>query len=144
MQTEQAEDIEVWRGRPAWSTYALLWVFVTILVIRALVSLRMGYGESLLFHGAAVGMLAGLAVLLRQTTLYRITRRGVYQTRGWVGGGERLIPMDAIESVTRVQGPLERAFGSGDVILQLKTGITERISGVKDPEVVCNKIRAMI
>jgi membrane protein YdbS with pleckstrin-like domain len=134
----------VWAGRPAWSTYIWLWIFVTIFAARGVVFLWMGYWSSAAFHGIVIGMLTALAVFLRETMHYRVTREAVYRSKGILGKAEQPYPLSTIETVSKEQGPLERMFGSGNVILHLKTGIRERLSGVKDPDVVCNKIRAML
>ncbi|MCI0526036.1 MAG: PH domain-containing protein [Nitrospira sp.] len=134
----------VWRGKPAWSSYIYLWIFATIFAIRGLISLRMGYWTGALFHLATIGMLAFLAIFLHQTTHYRVTREAIYRARGILGKDEQSFPISSIDSVSKQQGPLERLLGSGNVILHLKGGIRERLAGVKDPDVVCNKIRAML
>lgn len=134
----------VWEGRPAWGYYFFLWFFVAILGVRGGISLRMGYPGSMMIHLAGVAMLVALALFLRRTTRYRVTRRAVSRSEGFFGEGVRSFPISSIASVRELQGPLDRILGCGDVMLYLKDGTGERLSGVKDPEVVCRKIAALL
>jgi membrane protein YdbS with pleckstrin-like domain len=134
----------VWAGRPAWGHYFFLWFFVAILGVRGVVSLWMGYHASVAFHLAGIAVLAALAVFLRRTTRYRLTRQSVFRSDGILGENERSFPLSAIASVREQQGPLERWLGCGDVMLYLKDGTRERLTGVKDPEVVSRKIAALL
>ena len=134
----------VWIGKPSWSTYVFIWVFVVIMIIRGIVSLRLGSIEGLLFHLATVLMLVAITVFLRQTTSYYVTRKAVHRSSGIFGRGEKVIPISTIESVNELQGPFDRLWGTGDVLLHIKGGSRERLAGVKDPEVVGRKIRALL
>jgi membrane protein YdbS with pleckstrin-like domain len=134
----------VWVGKPAWSAYVFLWFFAAIIAIRGIISFRLGYWDSMLFHFALVGMLSALACFLRQTTHYKVTRRAVHRSKGFLGKEERSFPLETIASVEELQGPLDRLLGSGDVVLHLKEGTRQRLAGVKDPDVVCRKIRALL
>jgi membrane protein YdbS with pleckstrin-like domain len=134
----------VWIGKPAWSAYVFLWFFAAIMAIRGIISFRLGYWDSMLFHLAVVGMLSALAFFLRRSTHYKVTRKAVHRSKGFLGKEEQTFPLTAIVSVDEQQGPLDRLFGSGDVVLHLKEGTRQRLAGVKDPDVVCRKIRALL
>jgi membrane protein YdbS with pleckstrin-like domain len=144
MDASMGGEPPVWEGRPALGNYFFLWFFVAILGVRGWISLRMGYLESMMIHLAGIAMLVVLALFLRGTTRYRVTRRAVSRSEGFFGEGERSFPISAIASVRELQGPLDRLLGCGDVMLYLKDGTRERLSGVKDPEVVCRKIAALL
>ena len=68
----------------------------------------------------------------------------VYRTIGVLGKAEQTFPLKAIASVSIRQGPLDRFFGIGTVLLHFKEGSRERLIGVKDPDVVCRKITALL
>lgn len=133
----------VWEGQPAWSHYVFLWVFVGIISLRSVMFLLLGYGTNVPFHFALVGMLIALAIFLRRTTRYRVTRQAVHRAYGILGKGDQGFPLADFESVDFFQGPLDRLFNSGTVVLVTKVGERIRLGGVKDPEVVCNKIKAL-
>ena len=141
---ETDDSPALWSGRPAWSHFAFLFIFVAILGVRGAVAFRMGSWQAGLFHLVAVLLLTGLGVFLRQTAHYRLTRMAVYRSKGLLGKGEKKIPISTIASVDEQQGPLDRLLGSGEILLHLKDGRSERLSGVKDPEVVSRKIRAIL
>jgi len=134
----------IWTGRPAWSTYLWLWIFCAILGIRGVVSFSMGYRNSALFHIMAIGLLAMLAVLLRSTSRYRLTRQAIYRSKGFVGKAEQSFPISSVSSVSEKRSPLERFTGSGDLVLHLKNGVNERLTGLKHPEILRRKIEALL
>jgi membrane protein YdbS with pleckstrin-like domain len=144
--TEQQVDdtSEIWRGRPAWSSFILLWIFVAILAIRGVFFIWIVSWASALFHAVPILLLTAIAVGLRQTALYRITRRAVYRPKGFTGNQEHCISLSSIASASERKGPLDRLFGTGDVILHLKDGTSEHLAGIKEPEIVSRKIMAMI
>jgi membrane protein YdbS with pleckstrin-like domain len=134
----------VWSSRPAWSEYVFLWAFVAILAVRGLLMLRIEQWQSALNHLAGVILLTGLAVFLRQTTHYRLTREAVYRTKGLLGRGEEIFPLKEIASVSVRQGPLDRLFGIGALMLHFKDGRLERLAGVGDPDQISRKITALL
>jgi uncharacterized membrane protein YdbT with pleckstrin-like domain len=134
----------VWSGPPAWGHYFFLWFFVAILAVRGVISLWMGYRSSVAYHWVGSAILVALAHFLRRTTRYRLTRQAIFRSEGILGKDERSFQLSAIASVHEQQGPLDRLLGSGDVMLHLKDGTHERLSGVKDPDVVARKIAALL
>jgi len=134
----------VWEGRPAWSHYFFLWFIVAVLAIRGIFSLRMEDWGSAAVDLAGMALLAALGVFLRRTTRYRVTRLAVSRSDGLFGHTERQFALSSIASVREQRGPLDRWLGCGEVLLQLKDGTQERLTGVEDPEVVCRKIDALL
>ena len=98
----------------------------------------------MLLHAVLMGMLVALAIFLRQTSRYRVTRRAVHRAKGILGKAEQAFQLEDIASVDQQQGPLDRLFCSGNVVLYLKKGTREQLAGVKDPDLVCRKIRALL
>ena len=144
MISQEGEAPLVWKGKPAWSSYIYIWMFATIIGIRGLVSLWLGYWQSALFQGLVVVCMIALAVFFHKTTNFRITRQAIFRTHGFLGKQEQSFPLSSISSITKQQGPLERLFNSGNVVLKLKDGRKERLSGIKDPDVIGRKIKALI
>ncbi len=134
----------VWSGRPAWSEYVFLWAFVAILAVRGFLMLRIGQWQSALSHLAGVTLLAGLAVFLRETTHYRLTREAVHRTKGLLGRGEDIFPLMEIASTSVRQGPLDRLFGIGALMCHFKDGRLERLAGVRDPDQISRRITALL
>lgn len=137
----------VWEGRPAWSEYVFLWFFALISAVRALFIfiLPMGDPGSGLLYLLGVGFFTGLALFLRRTHRYAVTRAAVHRLAGIRGRREKIIPLKKIAAVTVEQGPLDRLFGIGTVVLHLREEEqNETMRGIRDPEVVCRKIEALL
>jgi membrane protein YdbS with pleckstrin-like domain len=144
MDTPGNDGSDLWYGRPAWSGYSLLWLFVAILAIRGILFTRIVPWPTALLHAVPIILLTAIAVGLRQTSHFRLTRTAVYRSKGILGKQEQAFPLPLIQTADERQGPLDRLFGTGDVILHFKDGTHERLAGVKDPEIISRKIRALI
>lgn len=135
----------VWEGRPAWSEYIFLWFFALVSALRSLLIFSTGDSGSGLIYALGIGFFVGLAVFLRRTNRYAVTRAAVHRAAGILGRSERIVPLTKIAAATVEQGPLDRLFGIGTIVLRLKEGgPVETIRGVRDPEVVCRKIEALL
>jgi len=135
----------VWEGRPAWSEYIFLWFFALVSALRSLLIFSTGDADSGLIYALGIGLFVGLAVFLRRTNRYAVTRAAVHRAAGILGRSERIIPLTKIAAATVEQGPLDRLFGIGMIVLRLKGGgQTETMRGIRDPEVVCRKIEALL
>lgn len=145
MDTPAADkDPVLWSARPDWAHFVFLWIFVFIMAVRGIIILRMGYLTAAAFHLAALVLLSGIAVFLRQTSQYTLTRSAVHRSEGLLGKGRRTFPLKQIESVDEQRGPLDRLLGTGDLVLELQGGTRQRLSGIKHPEVIARKIRALL
>jgi len=144
MDASARSEPSVWEGRPALGYYFFLWFFVVILGVRGMIALWMGYRESAAFNLVGIAILVALALFLHRTTRYRVTRQAVFRSKGIFGKTERSFLISAIASVIERQSPLDRLLECGDVVLHLKDGTNERLAGVKNPEVVCRKIAALL
>lgn len=136
----------IWEGRPAWSKFRFLWLFVVIAALRAAVRLWLGDGVSALIYAGGAVLFTGLVLFLRNGIHYRITRRAIYTTLGIRSRIELNIPIEKISSVDIEQDPMDRFFGIGTLVLHLKEGEAnrERMKGIENPEVIYNKIRALL
>ena len=136
----------VWEDRPAWSKFRFLWLFAFIAALRAVVRLWLGETESVLIYSGGAALFVAMVLFLRSGIHYRVTREGVYTTLGVRSRIELGIPIANIRSVEIEQDPMDRFFGIGTVVLHLKEGerSQERIKGIKNPEIVYNKIKALL
>jgi membrane protein YdbS with pleckstrin-like domain len=144
MEIKTVNATVIWSGRPAWSEYVFLWAFVAILATRGLLMLRIEQWQSALNHLAGIALLAGLAVFLRQTTHYWLTREAVHRTKGLLGKGEEIFSLKEIASISVQQGPLDRLFGIGALMFHFKDGRLERFAGVRDPDPISRRITALL
>jgi membrane protein YdbS with pleckstrin-like domain len=134
----------LWAGRPAWSHFIFLWIFVAIMAIRGMVAFRTGFLSTGLFHVLAILVLSGIAVFLRQTARYAVTRKAVYRSKGFLGEQFQSFPVPSLASVEEHRGPLDRLLGTGDLVLSFSDGTRERLTGIKHPDLVARKIRALL
>lgn len=137
----------IWEGRPAWGEYIFLWFFALISAIRALFIFFLPVGDpgTGAIYGLGASLFIWLALFLRRTSRYAVTRAAVHRAAGFLGRDEKIIPLQKIAAVGAEQGPLDRLFGIGTVVLNLKGGEqAERLRGIRDPEVVCRKIEALL
>ncbi len=143
--SEQPEST-VWNGQPAWSKFRFLWLFAIIAASRAVVRLWLGDAVSALIYAIGAALLVTLVLFLRHGIRYRITRKAVYTLLGIRSHVEFSIPIGNIRSVEIEQDPMDRFFGIGTLVFHLKEGETdrERMKGIKDPEVIYNKIMALL
>lgn len=143
MKTNRTDEKVIWTGRPAWSQYIFLWFFTVVFAGRMALSFRMGQWSSAVIFGAGAVLFIALALFQRQTTRYRITREAVYRSKGMMGKDEYRFPLIEIGSAEVQGNVLDRLFGTGTLVLNLKGERIERLDGIKDPEVVSLKLEAL-
>lgn len=135
----------LWLGRPAWTEYIYLWFFSGIALTRAAFSSWIEDPVSLsIFVGGSAAFVA-LGWFLRSTTQYALTRQAVYRSVGILGRDRQAIPIESISNVEVEQGPLDRLFGIGVIVVEVKeSGRRERLRGVPDPDIFLSKLSAML
>lgn len=141
---DDTDSQPVWAGRPAWSHFVFLWIFVAIMAVRGVVAFRTGYLGAALFHLIAILLLSALAVFLRQTAHYSVTRKAIYRSKGFTGKRYQSFAITSVASVDEHRGPIDRLLGTGDLVLSLSDGTRERLAGIKYPDRVARKIRALL
>lgn len=135
----------LWEGRPAWSEYLFLLFFAAVAALRALLAFHTGDQETAVIYAFGILFFVGLAHFLRATTRYILTRAGLRRSAGFFGRAEEIYPLGALRAADVEQGPLDRIFGIGTVVLDFKEGgRRERLRGLRDPEVVRRKIEALL
>lgn len=91
------------------------------------------------------GFLLGVAAILRYWAKYLITSSQVIIQNGYSGKTIRCASHDIIHSVEVMQGPLAKIFGIGTVVIHCHdSNQTLRFPGIKDPEIVETKLRALL
>jgi membrane protein YdbS with pleckstrin-like domain len=140
---EESEHI-LWEGYPSWGQFSWLYFLSLWTALRGIVFIRVGVpGWELWMVGA--GFLLGVAVGLRYWAKYLITTRQVLIRNGYSGKTIRCADHDRIHSVEVMQGPLAKFLGIGTVVIQADdSNRTLRFRGVKNPEVVESKLRALL
>lgn len=137
-------EVVRWTGRPSWSEYAFLWFITLVFGVRAGLSVWWGQWGSVAIHVAGMVLFVGLAVFFRGTTRYALTPDAIYRTAGLLGNQEVRLPLDGVESVSLRRSRLDQLLGIGTVLLHRNNGTSERLAGVKDPEVIQRKIEALL
>jgi uncharacterized membrane protein YdbT with pleckstrin-like domain len=143
--TNQAESERIlWERYPSWSQFSWLYFLSLWIALRGLVFIRVGVsGWEVWMVGA--GLLLGVAVGLRYWAKYVLTSGHVIIRNGYSGKTIRCAAYDMIEAVELIQGPFAKFLGIGTVVIRCHdSNPTLRFRGVKAPEVVETKLRALL
>jgi len=140
---EESEHI-LWEGYPSWGQFSWLYFLSLWTALRGLVFIRVGVpGWEMWMVGA--GFLLGVVVGLRYWAKYLITSRQVIIRNGYSGKTIRCASHDMIHAVEVMQGPLATILGIGTVVIRSHdSNRTLRFRGVKTPEIVGAKLRALL
>jgi membrane protein YdbS with pleckstrin-like domain len=133
-----------WSGQPAWSQYVFLWFITVVFGLRVGLLVWWGDWGSAAIHVAGMAMFVGLAVFFRRTTRYTLTQDSIYRTTGLFGKSEDRLPLSEVESVDVGLTRLDQLLGIGTVLLHRADGTSERLAGLKEPEVIQRKIEALL
>jgi membrane protein YdbS with pleckstrin-like domain len=133
-----------WSGQPAWSQYVFLWFITVVFGLRVGLLVWWGDWGSVAIHAAGMAMFVVLAVFFRRTTRYTLTQDAIYRTTGLFGQREDRLPVSEVESVDVGSTRLDQLLGIGTVLLHRADGTSERLAGLKEPEVVQRKIEALL
>jgi membrane protein YdbS with pleckstrin-like domain len=144
MTDQDASERILWAAYPSWGQFTWLYFFSLWTALRGVVFIRVGApGWEIWMLGA--GLLLGVAAILRYWAKYLITSRQVIIRNGYSGKTIRCANHDMIHSVEIMQGPLAKFLGIGTVVIQcLDSNQTLRFRGLKDPEIVETKLRALL
>ncbi|MFO0775306.1 MAG: PH domain-containing protein [Nitrospiraceae bacterium] len=107
----------IWEGRTSWMDHALLYVLMSMAVVRGAVAVRAGDWSIALLYVVTVGTFMGLAAWFHYGTVYRVTTARVQVRSGWNGRVVTDIPLASISDVTLRYEPLNRWFDLGAVVL---------------------------
>ncbi|HET8761217.1 MAG TPA: PH domain-containing protein [Nitrospiria bacterium] len=137
-------EVPRWSGRPAWSQYVFLWFITAVFGVRAGLLVWWGQWGVMAIHVAGMAVFVGLAVFFRRTTRYTLTQEAVYRSAGMFGRTDQRLPLSEFESVDVGRSRLDQLLGIGTVLLCREDGTSERLAGLRDPEVIQRKIEALL
>jgi len=137
-------EVTRWSGQPAWREYVFLWFITVVFGVRAGLSVWWGQWGIVAIHVAGMGVFVGLAVFFRSTTRYTVTHEAVYRTVGVLGRREDRLPLSEVESVSVRQSGLDQLLGIGTVLLHREDGVSVRLPGLCDPEVLHRKLEPLL
>jgi len=134
----------LWEGYPSWGQFSWLYFFSVWTGLRGFILGRAGIsGWEMWVVGG--GLLLGLVVVLRYWAKYLITSRRVLLRNGYSGKDMVSVDLDMINAVEVMQGPVARIFGIGTVVIRCQdSNRSLRFRGIKDPEVLETKLRALL
>jgi membrane protein YdbS with pleckstrin-like domain len=134
----------LWEGYPSWGQFSWLYFFSLWTGLRGFILVRVGFpGWEMWMVGA--GMLLGLVVVLRYWAKYFLTSKRVLLRNGYSGKDIASVDFEMIKAVEVMQGPVARFLGIGTVVVRCDdSGRSLRFRGIKDPEVLATKLRALL
>ncbi len=134
----------LWESYPSWGQFTWLYFFSLWTGLRGFFLLRVGFpGWEMWFVEA--GMLLGLVMVLRYWAKYLLTTKGVVFRNGYSGKDMASVDFEMFKSVEVMQGPIGRILGIGTLVVRCEdSGKSIRFRGIKDPEVLETKLRALL
>ena len=143
MSESQRERI-IWQAFPSWGHFSWLYFFTFLATMRGLFFFRFGLSGWQIWVAGAL-MLLLVVALIRRWTYYIVTSTRVIIKNGYTQHEIASLKLEKIKNIDLVQGPIARYWGIGTLGIQSsKEGRELRIRGVKDPDVVEAKIRALL
>ncbi len=143
MSGTQSERV-IWQTFPSWGQFSWLYFFTFLTALRGILFLRFGLpGWQLWIAGALVLLL--VVAIIRRWAYYIVTPTRVIMKNGYTRNEISSIKLEMIENIDLIQGPIARFWGIGTLVIQSSKEKREvRLRGVKDPDVVEAKLRALL
>ncbi len=140
---EESERI-LWEAYPAWGQFSWLYFLSLWTASRGVIFLYAEVPGWMLWMVGA-GILLVVAVGLRYWAKYFISTRQVMIRNGYSGKTIRCASLDMIHTVDIMQGPFAKFLGIGTVVIRSHdSNRTLRFRGIKNPEIVGTKLRALL
>ncbi len=142
--SESQRERNIWQAFPSWGHFSWLYFFTLLTAIRGLFFFRFGLpGWQIWIVGACLLLL--VVVLIRRWAYYIVTPTCVIMKNGYSQHEIASLKLEMITNINLVQGPIARFWEIGTLVLQSsKEGRELRIRGIKDPDIVEAKIRAVL
>ncbi|MDH5428929.1 MAG: PH domain-containing protein [Nitrospirota bacterium] len=143
--TDQEEPERIlWEGYPSWGQFSWLYFLSLWTASRGIIFVYADVPGWEIW-GVGAGLLLGVAAILRYWAKYFISTQQVIIRNGYSGKTIRSARHDMIHGLEVMQGPLSKMLGIGTVVIQCQESIgTLRFRGIKDPEIVETKLRALL
>jgi membrane protein YdbS with pleckstrin-like domain len=143
--TDQGKSERIlWEAYPSWGQFSWLYFFSLWTASRGLIFVYADISGWEIWMVGAVFLL-GVAAILRYWAKYLLTSRQVIIRNGYSGKPIRCVNHDMIHDLEVMQGPLARFLGIGTVVIRSHDSkLTLRLRGIKDPEIVETKLRALL
>jgi membrane protein YdbS with pleckstrin-like domain len=142
--SRRGHEVTRWSGQPAWSQYVFLWFITAVFGVRAGLLVWWGQWGVMAIHVVGMAVFVGLAVFFRRTTRYTLTQEAIYRSAGMFGRTDERLPLSDIAAVDVGRSRLDQLLGIGTVLLYRADGTSERLAGLRDPEVIQRKIEALL
>ncbi|MFZ5876773.1 MAG: PH domain-containing protein [Nitrospirota bacterium] len=142
--SRRGHEVTRWSGQPAWSQYIFLWFITAVFGVRTGLSVWWGQWGIVVIHVAGMAVFVCLAVFFRRTTKYTLTQEAIYRSAGMFGRTDERLPLSEVASVDVGRSRLDQLLGIGTVLLYREDGTSDRLAGLKDPEVIQRKIEALL
>lgn len=144
MSEPEGSERIIWEGYPSWAQFTWLYLFSLWTGLRGFFLLKVEIsGWEMWFVGA--GMLLGVVVVLRYWAKYLLTSKRVVLRNGYSGKDLASVEFGMFKSVEVMQGPVSRILGIGTLVVHCEdSGRSLRFRGIKDPEVIETKLRALL
>jgi membrane protein YdbS with pleckstrin-like domain len=143
--TDQGESERIlWEAYPSWGQFSWLYFLSLWTASRGMIFL---YAEvpGWEIWGVGAGLLLGVAAILRYWAKYLISTRQVIIRNGYSGKTIRCASHDMIQAIEVMQGPLAKFLRIGTLVIRSHdSNRTLRLRGIKDPEIVETKLRALL
>ncbi len=141
--TQPDNEPIIWRSYPAWSQFTWLYFFSALAAFRGALFVTFDVPGSWAWFLGAVFLLS-CVVLIRRWACYVITPNKVAIRNGYTGKETESIAHRDIQSMAVHQGPIAGFFGIGTLLVYAVDGERwMRLRGIKDPEVVQQRIEAL-
>jgi len=143
--SDQGESERIlWEAYPSWGQFSWLYFLSLWTASRGLIFFYADVPGGVIWMVGA-GFLLGIAAILRYWARYLLSSEQVIIRNGYSGKTIRCASFDLIQAVEITQGPLAKLLGIGTVVIQCHDpNQTIRFRGVKDPEIVETKLRALL
>lgn len=149
MKREQSEDQSeperiIWQGFPSWEQFSWLYFFCLLAAFHGLPLFRFGLFRWDMWIVGAVTLLM-VAFLLRRWALYILTPTRLTIRNRYTGHVIDMGKLEKIQSITLHEGPIARMWGIGTFVIRTEEkDRVLRLRGIKNPDVVEAKIKALL
>ena len=134
----------IWQGFPSWRQFSWLYIFFILTAGRGLLFLRWGLPGWQTWLGGSLVLLL-IIVILRHWVCYILTSTKVVISNAYTRRVLASMKLEKVQHIEYLQGPVDKFLGIGTLLIQSSEGEQElRLRGIKDPDVVAAKIRALV